>query len=116
MHTAILSNGSPEMLGAAVSAANIDVLLDAVLSVEELGIFKPDFRVYQLAVDHLGFTRENICFISSNGWDASGAAAFGFWVVWENRYSQSAEHLPGQPEVVLDKLLRLPELLGLGPA
>jgi len=116
MRTAILSNGSSEMLDAAVSAANIDVLLDAALSVEEIGIFKPDFRVYQLAVDRLDVTREKICFMSSNGWDAAGAEAFGFRVVWVNRYGQPAEHLPGQPEVVLDTLLPLPELLGLGPA
>lgn len=116
MRTAILSNGSPEMLNDAVAAAGIDRLLDAVLSVEEVGIFKPDFRVYQLAVERMGVARENICFMSSNGWDAAGAAAFGFKVVWVNRYGQPVEHLPGQPDIVLDTLAPLPELLGLTPA
>src|SRR3546814_9526872 len=76
--TATLSNGSPKMLDAAVGSAGIP--LDAVLSVEEVGIYKPDARVYQLAVDRLGMPAERICFISSNAWDVAGAAHFGFKV------------------------------------
>jgi 2-haloacid dehalogenase len=73
MQTAILSNGSPAMLESAVNAAGIADLLDANLSVEDVGIYKPDPRVYQLAVDRLGVTREQISFQSSNAWDAAGA-------------------------------------------
>lgn len=113
MRTAILSNGAPDMLDAAAAAAGIDVLLDAVLSVEDVGIYKPDPRVYQLAVDRLGVAKENICFLSSNGWDAAGAAAFGFRVVWVNRYAQPVEHLPAKPDVILDTLSPLPTILGL---
>ena len=116
MRTAILSNGSPEMLQDAAVAAGIEPLLDAILSVEDVGVFKPDFRVYELAVGRLGVARENICFMSSNGWDAAGAGAFGFRVVWVNRYGQPVEHLPARPEVVLDTLLPLPQILGLGTA
>src|SRR3546814_11398087 len=81
--TATLSNGSPKMLDAAVGSAGIH--LDAVLSVEEVGIYKPDARVYQLAVDRLGVPADRICFVSSNAWDVAGAAHFGFKVAWCNR-------------------------------
>lgn len=113
MQTAILSNGSPDMLNVGVDAAGLGDILDAVLSVEDVGVFKPDPRVYQLAVDRLGVAPAEICFMSSNGWDAVGAAAFGFRVVWINRYKQPAEQLPARPDVVLDSLSPLPELLGL---
>lgn len=116
MRTAILSNGAPEMLNAAAVASGIDRLLDETLSVEDVGVFKPDPRVYQLAVDRLGVEAERICFMSSNGWDAAGAAAFGFKVVWVNRYRQPVEHLPARPDVELDSLSPLPDLLGLAPA
>ena len=116
MKTAVLSNGSPDMLNAAAAASGIDALLDAVLSVEDVGIYKPDPRVYQLAVDRLGVAAENICFMSSNGWDAAGAGAFGFRVVWINRYGQPVEHLPAKPDVILDTLTPLPAVLGLEPA
>lgn len=113
MQTAILSNGAPDMLNAGVDAAGLGDIFDAVLSVEDVGVFKPDPRVYQLAVDRLGVAPAEICFMSSNGWDAVGAAAFGFRVVWINRYKQPAEQLPARPDVVLDSLSPLPELLGL---
>ncbi len=114
MQTAILSNGAPDMLAAGVDAAGLENLLDAVLSVEDVGVFKPDPRVYQLAVDRLGVAPSGICFMSSNGWDAVGAAAFGFRVVWINRYKQPPEQLPAGPDIVLDTLSPLPGLLGLG--
>jgi len=116
MRTAILSNGAPDMLAAGVAAAGLGDDLDAVLSVEDVGVFKPDPRVYQLAVDRLGVPAAQICFMSSNGWDAVGAAAFGFRVVWVNRYRQPSERLPAQPDVELDSLAALPELLGLATA
>lgn len=112
MKTAILSNGAPEMLDAAVRANGLEDLLDDVQSVEDVGVFKPDPRVYQLSVDRLGVAKENICFMSSNGWDAAGAAAFGFKVVWINRYNQPVEHLPARPDLVIDTLTPLPDLLG----
>jgi 2-haloacid dehalogenase len=79
-------------------------------------VFKPDPRIYQLSVDRLGVAKENICFMSSNGWDAAGAAAFGFKVVWINRYRQPVEHLPATPDREIDTLTPLPGILGLGPA
>jgi 2-haloacid dehalogenase len=76
MRTAILSNGSHPMLDAAAKAAKLETLLDAVLSVEEVGVYKPHPRVYQLAVDRLGIPASAISFQSSNAWDAYAASAF----------------------------------------
>lgn len=112
MRTAILSNGSPRMLDAVVGAAKLDTLLDAVLSVEEVGVFKPNSEVYQLAVDRLGIPATSISFQSSNAWDAYAASAFGMKVVWCNRYGQRAERLPGKPDRQIQSLAELPRLVG----
>ncbi|PIW26341.1 MAG: haloacid dehalogenase type II [Rhodospirillales bacterium CG15_BIG_FIL_POST_REV_8_21_14_020_66_15] len=113
LKTAILSNGAPAMLKAAVDNANIGGLLDDVLSVEDLGIYKPHPSVYQLAVDRLGVAAERICFMSSNAWDAAGAGTFGFKVVWVNRFKQPPERLPGAIVTEIDSLRSLPGLLGV---
>ena len=85
VQTAILSNGTPDMLDAAVSNAGIGELLDAVLSVEAVGVYKPHPKVYHLAVDRFGIPASAISFQSSNAWDAYAASAFGLRVVWCNR-------------------------------
>jgi 2-haloacid dehalogenase len=113
MRTAILSNGTPQMLQAAVEGAQLDPLLDAVLSVEEVGIYKPHPRVYQLAVDRLGLEAGAIAFQSSNAWDAYAASVFGMRVVWCNRYDQRPERLPGKPDHEIRSLAELPAVLGL---
>ncbi|TDU28516.1 2-haloacid dehalogenase [Panacagrimonas perspica] len=107
LRTAILTNGSQEMIDAGCRHAGIASLFDAILSVEDVGIYKPHPRVYQLAVDRLGVAAERIAFISSNGWDAAGAAQFGFQVVWCNRYAQRAERLPTPPAVEITTLREL---------
>ncbi len=111
--TAILSNGAPDMLEAAVDSADLGPCLNATLSVDELRIFKPDARVYQLAVDRLSVEAGRICFVSTNAWDACGAAHFGFNVAWLNRFGQEPERLPGAPAAVIATLAELPGLLGL---
>jgi 2-haloacid dehalogenase len=109
--TAILSNGSPAMLAAAVTGSGLSNLLDQVLSVEEVGVYKPDSRVYQLAVDRLAIPASEIAFISSNGWDAWAASAFGMKVAWCNRSGQTRERLPGAPDHEIRSLAELPPLL-----
>ena len=111
MSTAILSNGSPDMLASATKSAGIDGLLDMVLSIEDVGVYKPDPKVYQLAVDRTGVAAKNICFVSSNGWDAAGASAFGFNVVWVNRAGMVGEKLPFKPKAELKDLSGLVELV-----
>jgi 2-haloacid dehalogenase len=112
MRTAILSNGSPAMLGPVVANAGIADLIDHVLSVEEAGIYKPHPMVYQLAVNRLGVMPRSILFLSSNAWDAWAASAFGMRVAWCNRYGQPREHLPGAPDREITSLAELPDLLG----
>lgn len=105
---AILSNGSPAMLDAAVSSSGLSDLLDASLSIEDVGIYKPDPKVYQLAVDRLGVETTDISFQSSNRWDIAGAKAFGFRCVWINRFGQSDEFADMSPDHVLETLSPLP--------
>jgi 2-haloacid dehalogenase len=109
---AILSNGSPRMLEAAVAAAGIGGMVDAVLSVEEVGVYKPDPKVYQLAVERLALAPGAIAFQSANAWDAWAAAAFGMRVVWCNRQRQRPERLPGRPDCEITSLAELPALVG----
>jgi 2-haloacid dehalogenase len=111
--TAILSNGSPKMLAAAVGSAGLSASLSAVLSVEDVGIFKPDPRVYQLAVDRLQVAPAEVCFLSSNGWDAAAAAHFGFRVAWINRFDKQQERIPADPDIIIRRLDELLPLLGL---
>jgi 2-haloacid dehalogenase len=112
MRNAILSNGSPRMLRAAVDGAGLGGLLDIVLSVEEVGIYKPHPKVYQLAVERLGVVASAIAFQSSNAWDAYAASAFGMRVVWCNRYGAPREKLPGAPDREVKSLAELPALVG----
>ncbi|HYD97744.1 MAG TPA: haloacid dehalogenase type II [Alphaproteobacteria bacterium] len=109
LRRAILSNGTPEMLEAAIAAAGLAGRFDAVLSVEAVGIYKPAPAVYRLACDRLGLAPAEIAFFSSNGWDAAGAAGFGFHVVWVNRAGLPAERMPDGPAAVV------PNLAGVAP-
>ena len=101
------------MLDAAVKAAALEDLLDAVLSVEEAGVYKPHPAVYQLAVDRFGVPAASIGFQSANAWDAYAASAFGMKVMWCNRYGQRRERLPGAPDREITSLAELPALLGI---
>jgi len=108
--TGILSNGSPDMLNGAVSSAAIADSLDAVLSVEEVGVFKPNARVYDLVGQHFGCAPDQVLFVSSNGWDAAGAAGYGFQTVWVNRANEPMDRLYAKPHHVLSDLTTIPEL------
>ena len=111
VQTAILSNGDPGMLHDAVTAARLLPLLDAVLSVEAAGTFKPDRRVYGLAEDHFGLPAGQMAFVSSNAWDAQAAAAAGFQVFWCNRTAQPDEYGLRDAAIEVPGLSALPRLL-----
>jgi 2-haloacid dehalogenase len=111
--TAILSNGSPAMLADAITGSQLNGVIDHVLSVEEVGVFKPHASVYRLACDRLGVGAGEISFQSSNAWDSHAASAFGMRVVWCNRYGQRRERLPGMPDREIKTLAELPDLLTL---
>lgn len=109
MKLAILSNGSPAMLAAVVANSGLNGVFDAVLSVEEVGVFKPHPAVYGLAAQRLALPPSRICFLSSNGWDAYSAKAFGFRVLWCNRFGQAPERIPATPDGEIEDLSVLPE-------
>jgi 2-haloacid dehalogenase len=108
---AILSNGETGMLAEGVRNAGLTDLLDAVISVDSAGVFKPDFRVYALATERFGLRPEEMAFVSSNAWDAFGAHRFGFRVFWINRTRQPEEYGLGALVTVLPGLAALPDAL-----
>jgi 2-haloacid dehalogenase len=108
--TAILSNGSPEMLEGAVSSAGIGALLDDVLSVESVGIFKPARVVYDLVSARFGTAPAEVLFVSSNGWDAAAGAGYGFTTAWVNRAGEPEDRLPARPHHRLKDLTGIPDL------
>ena len=111
MKVAILSNGTPAMLAAAAANAGIADLLDAVLSVEEVKVYKPHPSVYRLACARLKVPTGKVCFVSSNGWDAYSAKSFGFRVLWCNRSGQCPERIPETPDAEIATLAELPDLV-----
>jgi 2-haloacid dehalogenase len=110
LRCAILSNGSPDMLDGAVRSAGIGDLLDAVLSVEAVGVFKPSPRVYDLVGRQFGCPASEVLFVSSNGWDAAAASGYGFRTVWVNRAGDPMDRLPWRPAHVASDLTAVPEL------
>lgn len=110
--TAILSNGSPDMLDGAVQSAGIGELLDAVLSVEDVGVFKPHKFVYDLVNKRFGTTPDDVLFVSSNGWDAAAASGYGFQTLWVNRAGDPMDRLPWTPQHIAKDLTGVADLVG----
>ena len=109
---AVLSNGSPSMLDSALRHAGLDKMFEHVLSVEEVGIYKPSRRVYRLAMQKMQIAdAPSICFVSANAWDAQAAAQFGFQAVRVMRTPGFNDRIPGKPAAVIDSLSKLVELL-----
>lgn len=108
--TAILSNGSPDMLQAAVRSAGVASDLDAVLSVETVGVFKPHASVYDLVGQQFDCAKRDVLFVSSNGWDAGCATGYGFNCVWVNRALEPVDRLPWIPAHSRQDLTDIPAL------
>ena len=104
---AILSNGSPEMLDAVVRHGALDRLLDRVISVDEVRVFKPHPAVYRLAAERLQTRAEEIGFVSSNYWDVCGAASCGLQAYWINRTAAVEDPLGPRPKAVVERLTDL---------
>jgi len=105
---AVLSNGAPSMLAAAVTSAGLTPLLEHVISVDRVKTYKPSPLVYALGPDMLGASAGELLFISSNGWDVAGAKAFGYQVAWCNRTSAPEEELGMRPDLIIDALDKIP--------
>ena len=101
---AILSNGAPDTLNALVKNSGLDTLLDAVLSVDHVGVFKPDMRIYQMAEQTLGIPKGRTGFVSSNCWDAIAAKNYGFTVFWINRMNAPVDRHGPQPDYIVKTL------------
>lgn len=110
LQTAILSNGSPDMLDAAVTSAGIGKLLDDVLSVESVGVFKPAPQVYEMVTKRFDCARDEVLFVSSNGWDAASAAGYGFITAWINRAGLPMERLGHPPHEEMRDLSMIPAM------
>lgn len=108
---AILSNGTVHMLETVVRHAGLETHFEKILSVDALQTYKPDPQVYQLATSTLGVAKEQILFVSSNGWDVAGSKAFGFTVGWINRKGNTQEELGFRPDYTVNNLLELANLI-----
>jgi 2-haloacid dehalogenase len=108
--TAILSNGSPRMLSAAVAGAGLAPLLDAVLSVDSIRLYKPRPEVYAMASETLTAKASDVAFVSSNRWDVMGAVECGFAGIWVNRANMPDEYQDHRPRAVIGSLADLPAL------
>ncbi len=102
--TAVLSNGTPQVLSSTLRHANIDHLLDSVLSTGQIRTYKPSPAVYEFVEEQLALPRNKISFISSNSWDIAGSASYGFYSIWINRYGRTPECLPYKADLEVTSL------------
>jgi 2-haloacid dehalogenase len=109
----ILSNGSPRMLEAAVRSAGLDGVFQHVISVDEVRVFKPSPRVYELGPRAFGLPAREILFVSSNAWDIAGAATFGYRTCWCNRLGVPMDDLEATPDHEVERLDQIAERVGL---
>ena len=108
---AILSNGTPDLLKMLVESNNIQNYFDDIFSIESVGIYKPDSKVYEMPVKKYSCKPENICFMSSNTWDVSGAGLFGYNAVWGNRFNKVFDKLSYKPKYVINNLEELNKII-----
>ena len=116
LRIAVLSNATPDMLNTAIASAGLADLIDDVLSAQTAGVFKPAPAVYDLVEHQIGFARDEVLFVSSNGWVAGCAAGYGLNTLWVNRAGAPAERLTAQPDQTAPDLTTLPDLIAQHPA
>ena len=109
--TAILSNGTPDLLKKLVESNNIQNYFDNIISVENIRIYKPDPKVYEMPVKQYNCKPENICFLSSNTWDVSGGGVFGYKAIWVNRFNKIFDKLDYNPQYIINNLNQLLKLV-----
>ena len=108
---AILSNGTPELLNYLIKNNNLQNIFDDIFSIEEVGIFKPDSRVYDLPVNKYKIKKEEIIFLSANTWDVSGGGNYGYNSIWVNRSKNVFDNLDYEPRIKINNLTELLEII-----
>ena len=108
---AILSNGTPDLLKKLVESNNIQNYFDDIMSVENVGVYKPDSKVYEMPIKKYSCKPENICFLSSNTWDVSGGGVFGYNAIWVNRFNKVFDKLDFKPQHIINNLNQLLKLV-----
>ena len=108
---AILSNGTPELLNYLIKNNNLQNIFDDIFSIEEVGIFKPDYRVYDLPVNKYKIKKEEIMFLSANTWDVSGGGNYGYNSIWVNRSKNVFDNLDYEPSIKINNLTELLEFI-----
>jgi 2-haloacid dehalogenase len=108
---AILSNGTSDLLKRLVENNNIQNYFDDIMSVENVGVYKPDSNVYEMPIKKYSCKPENICFLSSNTWDVSGGGVFGYNAIWVNRFNKVFDKLDYKPQHIINNLNQLLKLV-----
>ena len=107
----ILSNGTPDLLDGLVKSNNLEKMFDDIFSIEKVGIYKPDEKVYKMPIDKYKVTKNEIAFLSANTWDVSGAGNFGFNSIWVNRNKNIFDKLDYIPHNEVNNLKEILKLL-----
>ena len=108
---AILSNGTPSLLNELVKSNNLDDIFDDLFSIEEVGIFKPDSKVYDLPIKKYKIEKNEVAFLSANTWDVSGGGNYGFKSIWVNRNNSIFDNLDYKPQNEIKNLSELTKLI-----
>ena len=108
---AILSNGTPDLLNKLVSSNNLDNYFEDIFSVEEVGIYKPDSRVYDIPTKKYGIKKNEVIFLSANTWDISGGGNYGYQSVWVNRNNNIFDNLDYTPKYQIQSLKGLLDIV-----
>jgi len=104
---AILSNGTPTLLNELVTSNNLDNIFDDIFSIEEVGIYKPDSKVYNLPIKKYQIKKDEVAFLSANTWDVSGGGNYGYSAIWVNRNKNFFDNLDYKPENEVENLKQL---------
>ena len=108
---AILSNGTPSLLNELIKSNNLDNLFDDIFSVEEVGVYKPDSKVYDMPIKKYNIEKNEVAFLSANTWDVSGGGNYGYQSIWVNRNDNIFDNLDFKPENQITDLNKLINLL-----
>ena len=108
---AILSNGTPALLNKLVSSNDLTDIFDDIFSIEEVGIYKPDSKVYDLPVKKYQIKKDEVAFLSSNTWDVSGGGNYGYNSIWVNRNKNIFDNLDYKPKNEVENLKQLLDIV-----